>query len=1120
MRTLLLGTFTFLFMTTHAQIVINELIPPNTVELKNVGGAGVDVSLYNLCTFPEYEELENETIICGTLFMEPGTLLKVNTSWNFSATDGEMGLYLNDSGFGNPATLIDYVEWGSTGHFRSGTAVSAGQWTTGAFVPDFSDCGALEYDGTGNAVTDWVTQDMPIAGCAENPLDGCAAACMADGGTIVTSDNTNVCAGDGMADLINVTLTGSSGMNSEWVITDEAGFILNLPAGPPFDFEGAGPGNCFIWNISYDDGLTGLAIGQNTAGIAGCFDFSNAISVIREGVNGGLISTLDDTLVCAGDGMPDPISVALVEAEGDNQQWVITDQSGNILDLPAVPPFDFEGAGAGVCLIWNLSFADGLAGLLVGNNVSDLTGCHAFSNSISVTRTGVNGGAISTLDDTVVCAGDGVVDPINVLLDGQLGDNQQWVITDEGGVILSLPAGPPFDFENAGPGTCLIWNLGYADGLTGLTEGGNVADLTGCLDFSNSITVIRLSAEGGIISTSDDTTVCAGDGIPDLINVTLSGTSGANQQWVITDQGGTILALPDVSPFDFDGAGPGICLIWNLSYADGLTGLSEGDNVEGLVGCYSFSNAITVVRNSADGGMIATSDPTMTCAGDGVPDLIDVTLTGNGGDNSAWVITDVAGTVLGLPAAPPFDFEGAGAGSCLIWHLSYADGLTGLALDSNVAALAGCFDFSNSITVVRQDSANCVECNIDAGVISTIDNTTICAGDGSPDPIDVSLAVTDMLGSNTGWVITDTAGSILGLPPGPPFDLEGAGAGVCLVWHITYEDGLTGLTLGQNTSNLMGCFDLSNSVAITRLQPEAGTISTTDSTTICAGDGIPDPINVSLTAASGDSTVWLITDTNNIILAIAGGPPFNLSGAGPGVCLIWHLAFMDGLTGLQDGNHLSLLNGCYDLSNPIHVTRVQPAGGTISTNDSTTICAGDGVPDPINVTLQGAAGGNSQWIITDTLNNILALPPGPPFDLNDAGPGVCLIWHLSFADGLMNANIDNNVDDFIGCYSLSNALAITRLVDDDCISTQTRDPELERQITVYPNPVSSALFVESEEADMEQIVLYNSVGQVVMARTLPSVEQVQMDISSLLSGFYLVRVKTDRGAAGKRILVR
>ena len=213
-----------------------------------------------------------------------------------------------------------------------------------------------------------------------------------------------------------------------------------------------------------------------------------------------------------------------------------------------------------------------------------------------------------------------------------------------------------------------------------------------------------------------------------------------------------------------------------------------------------------------NGGVISTNDPTEICAGDGVGDPIDVTLTGEAGSNTIWVITDDDSNILALPAAPPFDLDGAGPGVCLIWHLSYEAGLAGLEVGSNTADFSGTYDLSNPLTVTRT--------GVDGGTISTTDPTTIIAGDGIPDPIEVAL--TDEIGANSTWVITDDDLNILGLPAAPPFDLEGEGEGVCLIWHLSYEDGLIGAELGLNTANLEGCYDLSNPITVTRNLPQTG----------------------------------------------------------------------------------------------------------------------------------------------------------------------------------------------------------------------------------------------------------------------------------------------------------
>ena len=331
----------------------------------------------------------------------------------------------------------------------------------------------------------------------------------------------------------------------------------------------------------------------------------------------------------------------------------------------------------------------------------------------------VSGGHLTTaggMTEKTICAGDGESDAFDVIVTGQSSSNSAWVITDDALNILALPPAPPFDLEVAGDGTCLIWYLAFDGEISGAEVGKNAADLEGCLELSNPITVYRNGVDGGHLTTAGgmtEKTICAGDGVSDAFDISLSGVSGANSAWVITDDALNILALPPAPPFDLEGAGPGTCLIWHLSFEDGLMGAAVGMNAANLEGCYDLSNPITVYRETGDdceascdvdGGHIYTNDATTICAGDGEDDFVDVNLSGEEGANSAWVITDDAGYILALPAAPPFNFEGAGEGICLIWHLSFDGAISGAEVGANAADLEGCYELSNSIKVIRRTS--------------------------------------------------------------------------------------------------------------------------------------------------------------------------------------------------------------------------------------------------------------------------------------------------------------------------------------------------------------------------------------------------------------------------------
>ncbi|MDT0605584.1 hypothetical protein [Croceitalea rosinachiae] len=534
---------------------------------------------------------------------------------------------------------------------------------------------------------------------------------------------------DGQPDMVSgITLdaTDLTGSIQNYVITDNQKNILGLPptlmAVEGVDFDEAGVGACYIYHITYEEGLSGLEAGENLDDLAGDFDLSNFIIVNRNTLNAGMLAGGPFEFLV--DGMPDMVSGITLDdsaLNGDTQSYVITDDSKNILGLPptleAVEGVDFDGAGVGSCYIYHITYSGDLTGFEMGENLDDLMGNFSLSNFIEVERNGLSAGTIAggPYEFTV----DGMPDMVSgITLDNSTatGSIGTWVITDDQNNILGLPptltAVEGVDFDEAGEGVCLIWYMRYEDGLNGLEAGNNVSDLDGFYALSNSITVTRNGINAGVISGGPyEFTV---DGMPDTVSsITLDNSmaTGSIGTWVITDDQNNILGLPPtlgaVEGVDFDAAGVGVCLIWYMRYEDGLTGLMMGNNVSGLEGFYGLSNSITVTRNPLEAGTLSGGPYTFSV--DGTPDMVsgimldDANLTGS---NQTYVITDDAGNILGLPptlaAVEGVDFDGAGVGVCYIWHLTYEDGLAGLAMGQNANDLDGFFDLSNFIMVTRQ----------------------------------------------------------------------------------------------------------------------------------------------------------------------------------------------------------------------------------------------------------------------------------------------------------------------------------------------------------------------------------------------------------------------------------
>ncbi len=97
------------------------------------------------------------------------------------------------------------------------------------------------------------------------------------------------------------------------------------------------------------------------------------------------------------------------------------------------------------------------------------------------------------------CVTDGLPDtfaPGDITVTGGTGANIGVIVTDDQSNILALPPNSAaIDFEGVFPGTCLVWYISYADASTVLAEGANLADLGGCFELSNPLTVVRTECD-------------------------------------------------------------------------------------------------------------------------------------------------------------------------------------------------------------------------------------------------------------------------------------------------------------------------------------------------------------------------------------------------------------------------------------------------------------------------------------------------------------------------------------------------------------------------------------------------------------------------------------------------
>lgn len=206
---------------SSAQVVISEvgydvLFAGETkwVELHNTGTSEVDVSSLILCHWPVYSRLDQAGLLSGSLDLQPGAYVVL--SWSaIGVGDGEIGLYVDDS-FESPSSMIDYMEYGSSGHVRSSVATSAGLWAAGQQVPAANAGETLAVvNPSGSFAAKWASV-TPTPGAANIPVS-------VDGEPAVDQPWIGTAYPNPATDIVSVDVFAPAGVNATSTLYDMLG---------------------------------------------------------------------------------------------------------------------------------------------------------------------------------------------------------------------------------------------------------------------------------------------------------------------------------------------------------------------------------------------------------------------------------------------------------------------------------------------------------------------------------------------------------------------------------------------------------------------------------------------------------------------------------------------------------------------------------------------------------------------------------------------------------------------------------------------------------------------------------------------------------------------------------
>ena len=656
--------------------------------------------------------------------------------------------------------------------------------------------------------------------------------------------------------------------------------------------------------------------------------------------------------ICTQDGIADEIPFRH-ESYHYQVALVITNEQDSIEAINIRSKFDFEGATAGICRVYSVSYI-GILTAEVGESLDSIgvqgTLIGISRNFVEINRVHTIGAEVyesSGLSDVTLCTGDGNPDVVEVKNTSPDGNKYVYIVTDENNTILQFTTDTFVSFEETLPGVCYIYGASYSGNLA-LIEGTNVNSAVvsdQCYErSSNFITVSRIESSSldplQIQSEHGDSIrVCAGDGVADVISWDSNfSTQLPNHTYVITDADLNVIDLTDSTEIDFESVDGGICKVWALSYSGSLI-VKSGDNIgSDLLAdhCYIISeNSLTITRDQVFPTTITSSlgREFQVCTSDGLSDSVDLIVEGGIG-NYAFLLTREDGVIFHITEDTLYDFNAITEDVVLVYGISYSDSIPVAVGDSINNLSDGCYLVSTNNIRVLQASA-------EGGIISTTggDSILLCAGNN------VSLELTTNSNEFEKYYYVLLVGDSIVQELESPVENSALPVGQFEILGIAYAI-IKPFSAGNILDfNLEGCFSPSeNRIYVTKKEVTAPVVISPQGSVVnyCVGDGMADTLSL-LVSNESDGYKTIITNSELVVLAISDTTLIDFEGSEEGKCLVWGLNFTGVLT-LLEGDTIAgqnLSTECFRLSeSSIEVNRIQPDGGTVSSSlgDVITFC--------------------------------------------------------------------------------------------------------------------------------------------------------------------------------------
>ncbi|MFY7970961.1 MAG: lamin tail domain-containing protein [Flavobacteriales bacterium] len=296
-----------------------------------------------------------------------------------------------------------------------------------------------------------------------------------------------------------------------------------------------------------------------------------------------------------------------------------------------------------------------------------------------------------------------------------------------------------------------------------------------------------------------------------------------------------------------------------------------------------------------------------------------------------YIVTDDLNNIILVSQVADIELDGLSTGDMRIWGISFTGTLDPATLTPGLPAsgIAGdaCLDLSDNFIDVIQQVCNPASC--DGGEVTTVDGTTvldICLDDVTDMVNIITSSISD---SNYEYALTDANGGFIQWIPSD-IDLNSLTTGTYRIYGVSYYGTVDPTTTdaGDLITNLTTDGDCivisSNFIEITAatcvpIICEGGTIGSSAAYNTFCIDGNPDVLSFATTSGAPVSYTYVVTDNNNIIVALVENASFDFDALAAGSYRVWGLSYEGSIdpTTVEAGDDATLVassGSCVQLS--------------------------------------------------------------------------------------------------------------------------------------------------------------------------------------------------------------